>query len=134
MFNSLGLSSSTHSLQIYCIGLIGPTSRTFWAWTVNQDPTVAKLVFKFCKIGVKLAFGFYENSVKLAFGLCKIGTKLAFEFYENSAKLVFGLCKNSVKLAFEFCKNTVKLEFGLYRILQKYCRCRIVAGFEDVVS
>ena len=40
LFNSLEPSSSTHSLQIYYIGLIGPISHTFWAWTVNRDPTV----------------------------------------------------------------------------------------------
>ena len=37
---SLGPSSLTHSLQIYCIGLIGPISHTFWAWAVNHDPTI----------------------------------------------------------------------------------------------
>ena len=41
LFNSLGPSSSTHSLQIYCIGFIGPISHMFWAWTVNRDPTIS---------------------------------------------------------------------------------------------
>jgi len=39
LFNLLEPSSSTHFLQIYYTGLIGPTSHTFWAWTVNRDPT-----------------------------------------------------------------------------------------------
>ena len=36
---TLIVSSLTHSLQIYCTGLIGPGSHTFWAWTPNRDPT-----------------------------------------------------------------------------------------------
>ena len=40
MFNSLRPSSSIYYLQIYCTGLIGPTSHTFWAWIVNRDPTI----------------------------------------------------------------------------------------------
>ena len=40
LFNSLGPSTLTHSLQSYCIGLIGPTLHTFWAWIVNRDPTI----------------------------------------------------------------------------------------------
>ena len=41
--NSLGPSSLTHSLQIYCIGLIGPRSHTSWAWAVNQVSTVTMI-------------------------------------------------------------------------------------------
>ena len=58
----------------------------------------------------------------LMFELCKIDVKLAFGFYENSVKSSFGLCKNSAKLAFELYENCVKLAFGLCKILQKHCR------------
>jgi len=44
LFNSIEPSFSTHSLQIYCIKLIGPISHTFWAWTVNQDPTTIIII------------------------------------------------------------------------------------------
>ena len=40
LFNSLEPSSSIHSLQIYCIRLIGLISHTFWALIVNRDPTL----------------------------------------------------------------------------------------------
>ena len=29
----------THSLQIYCIGLIGLVSQSYWVWAPNNDPT-----------------------------------------------------------------------------------------------
>ena len=43
MSNSLGPSSSTYSLQIYCLGLIGSTSNIFWAWGVKR---VLKLLIR----------------------------------------------------------------------------------------
>ena len=33
------LSFFTHSLQIYCIGIIGPLSQSYWAGAKNRDPT-----------------------------------------------------------------------------------------------
>ena len=39
LFNSLRFSSLTYSLQIYCIGLIGPKSPILWVWATNQDHT-----------------------------------------------------------------------------------------------
>ena len=36
--NPLGLSSSTNSLQIYCIGLIGLRSHISWAWLPKTCP------------------------------------------------------------------------------------------------
>ena len=38
--NSLEPSSSTHSLQIYCLGLIGSTYPIFWVWVANRDLTI----------------------------------------------------------------------------------------------
>ena len=38
--HALKPSSSTHSLQIYCIGLAGPRSHTSWAWAEKHDPTI----------------------------------------------------------------------------------------------
>ena len=29
----------THFLQIYCIGLIGLVSQSYWVWAPNNDPT-----------------------------------------------------------------------------------------------
>ena len=40
LFNSLGPSSLTHFLQIYCIGLIRPKSHTSWAWAVIRVLTI----------------------------------------------------------------------------------------------
>ena len=39
LFNSLGPNSVTHSLQIYCIGLIKPRSHILWVWATNRDYT-----------------------------------------------------------------------------------------------
>ena len=44
--NSLGPSSSTHSLQIYSLGLTGSTSHIFWAWAVNRVLTIMKNSFQ----------------------------------------------------------------------------------------
>ena len=30
----------THSLQIYCIRLIGLVSQSYWVWAPNSDPTI----------------------------------------------------------------------------------------------
>ena len=30
----------THSLQIYCIWLIGLVSQSYWVWAPNSDPTI----------------------------------------------------------------------------------------------
>ena len=37
--NSLGSSSLTYSLQIYCTRLTGPTSLTLWAWAAKRVHT-----------------------------------------------------------------------------------------------
>ena len=37
--SSLGPSSSTYSLQIYCFGLIGLEYPIFWVWAANKDLT-----------------------------------------------------------------------------------------------
>ena len=41
--HTLKPSSSSHSLQIYCIELIGPRSHTSWAWVAKRDPTIINL-------------------------------------------------------------------------------------------
>ena len=41
--HALGPSSLTHSLQIYCIGLIGSRSPILWVWATNQDPTACNI-------------------------------------------------------------------------------------------
>ena len=87
------------------------------------------LMFELCKIDVKLAFGFYENSVKSSFGLCKNSAKLAFGLYGNSAKLSFGLCK--------ILQKHCRVATGLVKMLHRsgLCKwCRIVSGFRDVES
>ena len=53
--HALRPSSPTHSLQIYCTGLIGPRSHTSWAWAGKRDPTV---LFTF-----KMYVKFYVNWV-----------------------------------------------------------------------
>ena len=40
---SLGPSSVTHSLQIHCIGLLGPKPHNCWAWAPNCDPTTSNI-------------------------------------------------------------------------------------------
>ena len=63
--HSLGPSSSTHSLQIYCTGLIGPRSHTSWAWAPKTCPynyyyscllPVFNLVCSECKKHMVVAF------------------------------------------------------------------------------
>ena len=41
VIHSLNPSSLTHSLQIYCIRLIGPRSHTPWAWVAKRVPTIS---------------------------------------------------------------------------------------------
>ena len=36
----------THSLQIYCTGLIGLVSQSYWAWALNRDPTIGTVCGK----------------------------------------------------------------------------------------
>ena len=40
VIHALKPSFLTHSLQIYCIGLIGPRPYIIWACTANCDPTI----------------------------------------------------------------------------------------------
>ena len=42
--NSLGPSSSTHYLQIYCLGLIRSTYLIFWVWAANRDLTLTNTI------------------------------------------------------------------------------------------
>ena len=37
-------SSLTHSLQIYCIELIGPRSHMSWAWVEKRDLTIIIII------------------------------------------------------------------------------------------
>ena len=67
MSNSLGSSSSTHSLQIYCIGLIRPRSHTSWAWVSKMCPYINKPSFTIlCNIVLALGIGskLKSNAIK----------------------------------------------------------------------
>ena len=46
LFKSLGLSSLTHYLQIYCTRLIVPRFHIFWIWATNRDPTIGAICGK----------------------------------------------------------------------------------------
>ena len=35
---------ASHSLQIHCVGLIGPRPHIIWAWTANRDPTIIIII------------------------------------------------------------------------------------------
>ena len=57
--NSLRPSSLTHTLQINCIGLIGPRLHTFWAWAPNCAPTMHVFWINFFNVCVYIYIYIY---------------------------------------------------------------------------
>jgi len=92
----------THSLQIHCIGLIGPRLHMFWAWATNRDPTVSFLTtldiykdyFKmpsqiFWYSSLTTCFQFLNNIIRIFAHTYfqKIQTMLLEQHYQMAPKL-----------------------------------------------
>ena len=64
-------------LQIYCIGLIGPISYSFWVWATICDPTIIYLE----NITVKLFFLIFNMHVKFGWNWILITIRSIYLLY-----------------------------------------------------